>query len=154
MNLEVIAAIAEIISSITIVITLIYLAIQTKQTNNALLASSRQATMTAEVELISACIDNPDAFTNMHKSFDEMTLAEREQIANVVAGMLRIREYAWFQYKHGILDESTFRSYMAPVVRWFQEGDTLEIWKGFTLEVDPEFAAYINGMLKENEEYN
>lgn len=42
MKLEKAAAIAEIVGSIAIVATLIYLTVQTKQSTNALLATSRQ----------------------------------------------------------------------------------------------------------------
>jgi hypothetical protein len=60
MKLEKIAPLAELISSVAIVVTLIYLAIQTQQTNNALLANSRQATLMADITLISTLITNPE----------------------------------------------------------------------------------------------
>jgi uncharacterized membrane protein YkgB len=94
------SAVSEIVSSIAILVTLGYLAIQIQQTNESLLADSRQATMTADVEIISALISNPEAFSNLQKSHTELTLAEQQQTANVMAGLLRVREYAWFQYKN------------------------------------------------------
>jgi hypothetical protein len=45
MKFEKVAPIAELLSSIAVVITLVYLAIQTRQTNEALLANSHQATV-------------------------------------------------------------------------------------------------------------
>jgi hypothetical protein len=151
MKLERMAVVAEIVGSIAIVVTLGYLVVQTRQTNNALLANSRQATMNADVTMIAAMIGTPQAFTNLHKPFAEMSLEEQEQAANVLAGLMRVREYAWFQYKNGILDEDALRSYMTPMVRWLKWGDTMSVWQVFSKEVDPEFVAYVDRMLQASE---
>jgi hypothetical protein len=149
MKVEKLAAIAEIISSVAIVITLAYLAVQTQQTNSALVASSRQATMTADVAMVSAIIGNPEAFTNSSTPFSELTLVEQEQVGNVMAGLLRVREFAWFQYQSGILDESTLQSYLAPVARWIKRGDVMVVWELFSQELDQEFVDYVNNLLEE-----
>ncbi len=145
------SAISEIVSSIAVVVTLIYLAIQTQQTNDALLASSREATMTADVEIIGAMIANPEAFANLHKPHSELTLSEQQQTANVLAGLLRIREFAWFQYKSGVLDETTLRSYLAPLARWLKWEGAKPTWALFSQEIDPEFVAYIDQVLDDTE---
>ena len=145
------SAVSEVFSSLAIVITLIYLAIQTQQTNEALLASSRQATMQADVEFIGAVINSPEAFANLQKSGSELSALEAGQMQNTFAAMMRVREFAWFQYQNGILDENTFRSYMAPMARWLQWEGAYETWQLFRLELDPEFAAYLD-QLREAEE--
>jgi hypothetical protein len=150
MKLEKIAAIAEIVGSVAIVVTLGYLAVQTRQTNNALLANSRQATMSADVAMITAAIQAPEAWANLRRPYSELSPQERDQAANVLAGLIRVREYAWFQYKNGVMDEPTLRSYMAPVTRWLRFGDTpATVWQEFSPEWDPEFVAYVE-MLKDS----
>lgn len=150
MKVEKFAAIAEIVSSVAIVITLAYLAVQTQQTNSALVANSRQATMTADVAMISAAIASPEAWTNMGTPLAQLTLQEQEQITNLLAGLLRVREFAWFQYQNEILDEAAFRSYAAPIARWIRRGDMGTIWETyFVPELDPEFVTYINALLEE-----
>lgn len=143
------SAVSEIVSSVAVLVTLIYLAIQTQQTNEALIANSRQATMTADVEVIGALISNPGAFENLRKPFSELTMAEQGQTANVLAGLLRVREFAWFQYKSGVLDEVTLRSYLAPLARWLQWEGAKPTWALFSQELDPEFVAYVDAMLAE-----
>ena len=68
----------------------------------------------------------------------------------MLAGLLRVREFAWFQYKNGILDEAALRSYLAPLSRWFQRGDTMTVWREFSTEFDPEFVAYVEQMLRDS----
>jgi len=151
MRLEKLAAIAEIVGSVAVVITLAYLAVQTRQTNAALLANSRQATMSADVAMVAAAVGAPQAWTNLHKPFAELGLQEQEQATNVLAGLLRVREYAWFQYKNGILDEAALRSYLAPMTRWLRWGDAMTVWRQFSKELDPEFVVYVDRMLRESE---
>jgi len=145
------SVISEIVSSVAVLVTLIYLAIQTQQTNETLIANSRQATMTADVEMIGALVSNPEAFANLRKPFSELTYVEQRQTANVFAGLLRIREFAWFQYKTGVLDEATLRSYLAPLTRWLKWDAAKPTWELFSEELDPEFVAYVDVMLAESE---
>jgi hypothetical protein len=108
--------------------------------------------MDAEAELISATIENPEAFSSLRKPMSELSTQVQDQAANVPAGILRVREYAWFQYKNRILDEATLRSYMAPLVRRLQFGDAIMTpWQEFSQEMDPDFRAYINAMLEEQQ---
>lgn len=164
MKLEKIAAMAEIISSIAIVLTLIYLAVQTQQmsvqteqmaiqsqqTTNAILATSRQETMAADIELIAAMIGTPESWSNIDRPFSELTYTEQLQARNVYAGLLRVREYAWFQYKNGILDEATLRSYLAPLPRWIARTSGGVLWEGHSAELDPEFVSYVNAMIEQS----
>lgn len=151
MNRSKLADYSEIISSIAIIITLIYLSIQTQQTNNALLANSRQAMMTADVEMISTLISNPEASANAFKTGSELSFVEQRQVRNVFAGLLRVREFAWFQYKNGIMDEATFTSYLAPTVRWIRMGKNIDEWESLSGDFDPEFVAHINKLLHETQ---
>ena len=149
MKLEKIAAVAEIISSIAIVITLVYLSIQTRQTNETLLANSRQMSMMADVELITNSIDNPQAVANATQPLSELSPAESNQVGNIIAGLIRTREFSFHQYQSGILDKATLDSYMGTLVRWINSGETdLFYWQKFSKEVDPEFVGYVNALLK------
>ena len=151
MQLENIAPIAEIISSVAIVATLIYLSIQTRQTNAALEANSRQSTMTADMTLIAALISHPEAMGNADRPFEELTVAEKQQLGNVFAGVLRSREFAWLQYRDGILDAPTFASYMETPLRWIREFEAFAYyWNQFSKSVNPEFADCVNSALKEH----
>ena len=148
MKIDKLAPIAEIVSSIAIVITLIYLSIQTQQTNAALLANSRQTTLTADVDLISTLINNPEIVENAGKSEAELSLAENGQVGNAIAGLVRTREFAFHQYKNGILDKATLDSYMGTIVRWIKMGEvTLSYWEVFSREIDPEFVNYVNSLI-------
>lgn len=161
MKIEKLAAVSEIVSSICIVLTLIYLAVQTnhmseqteqmalqyRQTTDAILATSRQETMSADIAMIAAMIGTPEAWSNIDRPFAELTQTEQAQARNVYAGLLRIREYAWFQYKNGILDEATLRTYLNPLPRWIARASGGELWERHSVELDPEFVSYVNALI-------
>jgi hypothetical protein len=155
MRLDKIAAFAEIVSSIAIVLTLIYLAAQTQQlaeqtqqTNDALLATSRQATMSADVSLILAALD-PAIAELEYIPEGEMTTLQRQLRTNFLAAFFRIREFAWFQYKNDILDEATLRSYLGPVPRFLADPNGAQAWQSISTEVDPDFVEYIDRFVNE-----
>lgn len=145
MTWEQVATIASIASSIAILVTLVYLAIQAKQTNNALFAASRQGTMAAEVEILAASYSSQDINFLIHKDQTQLTPSENFTVGCWCAAFIRVREFAWFQYKAGILDELTWRSYIGPVGRILGYANLHPWWVQFSEEVDPEFRAYIDG---------
>jgi len=152
MKVEKLAAIGELVSSVAIVATLIYLAVQTQQTNAALIGNSRQATLMADMSLISMLVSNPEAMENAQRPTDELTVAEEGQVANVFAGILRSREFAWLQYQSGILDEPTFDSYMETLVRWIRDYEGYRFyWESFSQRLNPQFTNYVDSMLEQEQ---
>jgi len=152
MKLERLSALAEIVSSIAIVLTLVYLAIQTQQltiqaqqTSDALLTGSRQATMMADITLLSASISNPEVRLNIFRP--EITEVEFAALAAYIGGLIRVREFAWFQYRAGIMDEAAWRSYIAPIARILSSPQGEITWRQLAPDVDPEFASQVQQLI-------
>lgn len=143
MKLERTAAIAEIVSSIAIVGTLAYLAIQSHQTNNMLVGNSRQAALEADVQLFSNALDNPDIMARILGH-------DVEQVRNesLLIQFMRTREYEWFQYQNGTLDRETFESHMTPVGGWLSTEIGGSWWASYQRQFDPKFVAFVNAILK------
>ena len=105
------SAIAEIVSSVAIVVTLVYLTVQTQQNTSALLAVSRQAALQAELDVLSLRFDYPQLWLDQ----GELSPEDEVRYTGFVYKILRMREFEWFQYQSGILDQATWQSYMAPM---------------------------------------
>ena len=137
------ASLAEIVSSIAIVITLIYLTIGTKQNTDALHATSRQAMLNSDLGYFSNVMEYPEL--GRRSGLPGETDGDIRLLAHIL-WFLRVREYAWFQYQNGILDETTWQSYIAPsvLVLASPEGKTvLDQFRG-----DPEFISYIRALIE------
>ena len=155
MNIEKTAAIAEIVSSIAIVITLIYLAVQTqqmteqtKQTNNILLSSSRQVTLEGDLDILKLVADHPDYPQLATISDRALTDIELGELNTVLASMVRIREYAFQQYKAGILDEETWESYLAILTGELRNTQSKKWWEDTRRVLPADFVAEVERRLK------
>ena len=141
-----ITAAAEIVSSIAILLTLGYLTIQTQQNTEALHANSRQATMAADIEFLTTLMDNPEIEANVR--LPELSALQEAQIQPYVIAFMRIREFAWFQHKSGILDDATWRSYMSPITAVLGPERARKIWNKQMLDMDQNFVMYVNNLLE------
>ena len=146
MTLEEYAYLAEIIGVVLIIASLIYVARQLHQNTDAQLATSRQSLLEADLDLFSKSMDYPGASRGLGNTADEVRLA------SWLIAYLRIREFAWFQYKSGIMDEDAWISSLSPLSRILRQEQAKLMWENASLEIDPEFVAYLNQILS-NEEH-
>ena len=106
------ALIAEIISAICIVLSLIFVGLQVRQgaeetaANTAAIQSTvRQSLMEADKDLLLFAAGNPQVATRIEPD-----------LAYHVA-YIRTRFHYWNEYKAGLLDDETYYSYMFPVLQ-------------------------------------
>jgi hypothetical protein len=74
-----------------------------------LLGNFRQAMMEADFAYLTMAIDYPEAVANI---LEEPAIESRQEYS-LITTLVRSREFAWFQYQNGIMDETTFKSYMS-----------------------------------------
>lgn len=109
-----ISAVSDILAAIAVVASLWFVAGQLRQNTKAIVASSRQGLLDADLRLISGFIDHA---IDPHLIGDnyELSPEDERRITWMVVKALRVREFAWHQYRSGILDEQSWQSYMEPV---------------------------------------
>lgn len=118
MNWAAISAVSDVIAAATVVVSLLYVAVQLRQNTKAIVANSRQHILDGDLGLISEFMIHA---VDPHLIGDNVKLSAKDErrYTWLVVKALRIREFAWHQYKSGTLDELTWRSYMAPVPSMF-----------------------------------
>lgn len=104
------SAIAEILSSIAVLLTLVYLAIQLQVNTQSNQSAVRQAMVQSDIALLAL---NNGAIT---RNPDEMTEDELLTFAASYIAMARTREFYWAEYQSGLLDEATYLSYILPFI--------------------------------------
>lgn len=113
---------------------------QIRQNTKALTATTRQGLLDADLALISEFMGYS---LDPHLIGDEVELTpedERRFIWMIVKA-IRIREFAWHQYKSGSLDEESWQSYMAPVAGLFSTNRAKAVLRFYT--GSPEFLRII-----------
>lgn len=109
MNWEALSAISEIVGAGAVLVTLIYLAIQMRQNTASVQASTRQAVLQEDQELVYRMLDAPDLLLLRFKP--ELTDEEKIRLNMYLITFFRLRESNWRQYQNGVLDEATWASY-------------------------------------------
>lgn len=105
------SAIAEVLSSVAIIATLIYLSIQTQQNADAIQANTRHAMIQTDVEVLMGALAEPGAVSAM--TSESPTDDELRALEAYLVALVRTREHQWFQYRSGQLDRPSFEAYIS-----------------------------------------
>jgi len=147
MTLEQAAYIAEILGVIVVGVTLIYLSLQVRQGTELLRSESRQALVTNDVTSLASNFQNADVFAK-YVAGNEMSAEDQLRLSFMFALDLRNREFEYFQYINGLLDEQTWLAYRHVILinhstvrgrLWWEK-----VGRGI---VDPTFAVLVDELL-------
>jgi hypothetical protein len=114
------ASIAEIISSVAILVTLLYLAIQTQQNTDAINSQSRQALAESALFEQTIWLQNPQLSSFIVDNSIEMTLEKKVQLDSLMIMALSRRQFAFRQHQAGVLNQSV----------WLQEAEIIALLLG------------------------
>lgn len=114
------ASIAEIISSVAILVTLLYLAIQTKQNTDSINSQSRQSLAESAVFEQNIWLQYPQLSSFIVDNSIEMSFEQKVQLDSLMLMSLSRREFAFRQYQAGVLNESV----------WNQEASVIALLLG------------------------
>ena len=154
MNWEAIEAVSEIIGALAVVITLAYLAIQIRQNNDLLRSESRQVLVSNDVTSLTAGMELSDVFAKF-VSERELSAEEQLKMSFMFALDLRNREFEYFQYKNGLLDEETWMAYRHVILINHSSELGKKWWDKIGRSiVHPKFARLIDDLLENAEPDN
>ena len=120
------ADLSEIVSSIAIVVTLVYLTVEIRQNTNALYAESRQSVLTAAQTELFALVENPNLIVSVAKD-DPLTEEEQVALGAWLAAAMRAREFSWLQYRDGVIDEAQWETEVI-IIRWLLDSERTRDW--------------------------
>ena len=134
MTLEQGAYLAEILGVIFVVVTLIYLSVQIRQGTELLRSESRQALVTNDITSLAA--------------EDELSAEDQLRLSFIFALDLRNREFEYFQYTNGLLDEQTWLAYRHVILINHSTSLGRAWWDDIGRDiVDPAFAKLVDELL-------
>jgi hypothetical protein len=147
MNWDKTSAISEILASIAILVTLVYLAVEINQNAEATRAEVRQAMLASDQQLLEQLMDDPQLSLSWYK--EELDDEERVRLGYFLVTHLRMRENNWLQYKNGILDEETWRSFRLSLGVIFSARQPRRWWlnRGVEQLFNSEFVADVNALI-------
>ncbi len=147
MNWTKASAVAEILSSVAILITLVYLVVEIGQNTSALEASSRQAALDGDVEWLYRAVNAPELWANA--SNPDMTDAEKLSLSAYLFALYRLRERDWLQYQAGALDEATWLTYQNGLIGMFSNPQARKWWDYQVSDGGSDFIDHVNGVFED-----
>lgn len=108
MSIQNIAAIGEIIGSIAVVITLIYLAIQLRDNNRETRAATTQKVLDSEMFLVSQYVENSDTWEKVVSGAEFDNQAELREASNLFQLAILASESTFHQFRDGYIPKQVW----------------------------------------------
>ena len=151
MTWEAAGAIGEMVGAIAVVATLIYLSTQIRQNNKLLSSDSRQTLVANDLTSLLANVEHSELFVKLTSS-EELTAEEQLRLSFIFAIDLRNREFEYFQFMNGLLDEPTWLSYRKVILINHSSELGKKWWNEIGRDiVDPEFVRHVDELLERAE---
>ncbi len=147
MNWTKASSVAEILSSVAILITLVYLVVEIQQNAEATQADTRQAVLDSDQQFLELYVDSPEL--NLLQYKEELSDDERIRLSFLLNTFVRMRENNWLQYRNGVLDDVTWRAYQLALVASLSAPQTRLWWQNFGVEriFDSDFISLVDELL-------
>lgn len=142
MNIQDLGAIGELISSLAVLITLIYVAVQLRETRNALGAQAYQARTLAQQDALLRVSENDELAQIMVKiqdqdgefdasALDRLTAVERRKLTSFQTALALRHDNTAFQYLSGYITDADAENLMAGLPK------LLPFWKALGITRQP-----------------
>lgn len=133
-----------------VLVGIVFLIVEIKQNTELHKSDSRKAIISNDQASLLVALENHDIFKKLGDA-EILSQADQYRLSFIFAIDLRNREFEYFQYKSGSLDENTWKSYK-DLILMNHATERGRVWwdkvgRGL---VNPKFAELVDGMLAEN----
>ena len=138
----------EAVGLIAIVVSLVFLVLETRQNTNALAAESRQSVLTGAQTELALIAENPNLVVSATKE-GPLTAEEQVALGAWLAAAMRAREFSWLQYRDGTIGEEQWNTEVL-VIRWTLDSKrSREWWMNVGRKtVNPTFADFVDNDIR------
>ena len=139
-----------LLTNVAVVAGIVFLAWEIQQNNDLLKSESRQALISNDQTSLLVALENVDIFQKLGQK-EPLSAEDQYRLSFIYIVDLRNREFEYFQYENGLLDEETWVSYRNILVFNHSTPRGRAWWEkvGRTI-VHPDFAAMIDEILAES----
>lgn len=151
MQLSDLADIAEIVGSIAVVISLVYLAVQVRQNTYSVRSATLQANTALWSSLLSSLAEpgTVAAYSAGLSGSKEISPTQYTQFFLLCRALFAAFENQHYQYRRGILDDKTYKGYERAISEQFLAFPGFRIWWEQSRNVfSPAFVEHIDVLIK------
>ena len=153
-NLQRWALIAEIVGGIAVVLSLIFVGLEIRQSSEETLQNTRALEVSAYQDLISQIstmnmliIEDPsfaELYDRMIQGENPQNATERRRIDAFFILTARHGDMAFRQYRNGLIDQDSLNSVLTPTITFLRlMKPAQDRWQRLKLDLDAEYVAYM-----------
>ena len=146
MNWEAVAAITEIVGTIAVVVSIVYLSIQIRsQSRESRIASVHELNESFRNAITS--FQNPglaDLFARAKDDFESLPEAERLQFISMVQGIMRVWEDAYHQHKERRLNDRVWNAMVVQFSAYLSLRGVRSVWAIRKMAYSEDFRAFVD----------
>jgi len=149
MTIDEIGAIGELIGGLGVIVSLVYVGLQIKQSADASKAATAQAFAKQYID-INQMIKDPklgELFTRGLQGINTLELGERAAFMAILSSISRTVESFFFQKDNGALDPRLFEGWFLQYMDLQANPGVAEFWDMRKHQYSAEFVAYLDGRL-------
>ena len=150
MNWDAIAAIAELLASLGVIVSLIYLATQIRhQRSESLLAAGHEfsAQINELYSVLSESAEFADIFLRGIADYHSLEIVEKARFSSFFARLMRIMESMYSRYRQNLLDPTIWPSYEESMRDYFGNAGLQDWWASRSHWFTPEFREFVSGCI-------
>jgi hypothetical protein len=153
MSLSDIAALAGVISSIAVLVSLVYLALQVRHAANSQRSETQGSATARRLEvLIAQSTAEASLAMNMGMSANpDITPAQITQFISLCNLIMASAEDEFFQHRRGLLDEQRYTLQRGILQQTFMAPGFRAVWRMTRNVYHADFAAFVDGIMRETE---
>ena len=135
-------------ANIGVIAGIFFLVIEIQQNTDAQLVASRQQMLEADLSIIDDLMENPEFLLEANNP--DISDTDYTKLRMYWVKSLRSREYAWIQYRDGLMDDKTWESYFKPIENTFSTGRGKEYIENDNYLGSTEFLLYVRCRLRQS----
>ena len=141
MDIESLGNLGEFIGSIAVLITLVYLTVQTRQSVKVAKQRAQSDILAREQNLQLLLIENQELFEILFKGLgrESMTAMEAQRFTSICGQFLFHTQDAYNQYVAGLVDKEAWESIASSAKSFFTQPGFLDWWEHGKSVLTPEF---------------
>ena len=151
MSLQDLTSVAEIIASVGVIVSLIFVGYQMKQNTSQLVRSEHNSTMTQWSTVRMAFVENRDIAEIWRRGLHgerELDATDQFRLDTLLEERLWTAYHVWERTRRGILTEGTFQQAVAPLIpAWLSTARGAPWWSSAKRNYPPSFAADVDAAL-------
>ena len=148
MTLSDIASVGNIIAAIAVVFSLIYLSRQVRQGNLLARSQVRQRMVEQAHEELYVLMNNSDLRESWLPE-TKLSAEAQSKLAFFLAAAMRQREWEWYQFKDGLIDQDVYSAYHEVIAFHLGAARTRNWWVTVgRLGFNPEFVGEVDALLE------